>query len=169
MRTIVLIGFPGSGKSTVGKKLASRLFLPFYDTDVYFSQKYRISIPDFFSQYGENFFRVCEHSVLLELLQKPVCVISAGGGMPCFFNAMDLMRESAVTVYLKMSPKSLFDRLSHSKKERPLLKGKTPEELNTYIEETLREREPFYQRADICVKGEDLDFTSLVESLRFFH
>ena len=166
MKTIVLVGFPGSGKSTVGKRLASRLSLPFFDTDSYFSQKYRISIPDFFLKYGEDFFRICENSVLKELLQLPPCVISAGGGTPCYFGAMELMNSSAITVYLKLSPKSLLDRLSHSKKERPLLMGKTPEELSEYIENTLLQREVFYQQALLSVKGENMDLDMLIEKIQ---
>ena len=166
MRTIVLVGFPGSGKSTVGKRLSARLSLPFYDTDFYFSQKYHISVSDFFSKYGEDFFRVCENAVLKELLLLPPCVISVGGGTPCFFNAMDLMNEHAVTVYLKLSPKSLYDRLSHSKKERPLLVGKSHEALLKYIEDTLVQREVFYQKASVCIKGENMDVDTLVETLQ---
>ena len=168
MRTIVLVGFPGSGKSTVGKRLSARLSLPFYDTDACFSVKYHISIPDFFSKYGEEFFRVCENSVLKELLQLPPCVISVGGGTPCYFNAMELMNESAVTVYLKLSAKSLFDRVYHSKKERPLLAGKSPEELLAYIETTLPQRECFYEKAQVCVKGENMNVNALVERLQHF-
>ena len=166
MRTIVLLGFPGSGKSTVGKRLSTRLSLPFYDTDLYFSQKYHISISDFFSKYGEDFFRICENSVLKELLQLPPCVISVGGGTPCFYNAMELLNESAVTVYLKLSPKSLCDRIFHSKKERPLTAGKTKEELMAYIESTLPQREVFYEKAQVCIKGENLDVDALVEMLQ---
>ena len=166
MRTIILVGFPGSGKSTVGKRLAARLSLPFYDTDFFFSQKYRISIPDFFSKYGEEFFRICENTVLKELLQFPPCVISVGGGTPCHFNAMELMNASAVTVYLKLSSRSLFERLLHSKKERPLVIGKSPEALIAYIEETLPMREVFYEKAKVCVKGDNIDTDTLIEKLQ---
>lgn len=168
MRTIILVGFPGSGKSTVGKRLASRLSLPFYDTDSCFSQKYHISISDFFSKYGEEYFRICENSVLKELLQLSPCVISVGGGTPCHFNAMELMNSAAVTVYLKLSPVSLLERLSHSKKERPLLMGKTLEKIMEYIETTLPQREVYYQQAKICVKGESLDINALIETLQHF-
>ena len=161
-----MVGFPGSGKSTVGKRLAARLSLPFYDTDFFFSQKYRISIPDFFSKYGEEFFRICENTVLKELLQFPPCVISVGGGTPCHFNAMELMNASAVTVYLKLSSRSLFERLLHSKKERPLVIGKSPEALIAYIEETLPMREVFYEKAKVCVKGDNIDTDTLIEKLQ---
>ena len=163
MKTIVLVGFPGSGKSTVGKRLASRLSLPFYDTDSFFESKYHISVSDFFSKYGEEFFRICEKSVLEELLSKPTCVIATGGGTPCRTDSILLIKESAFSVYIKLSQKSLSDRLSHSKKIRPLVMGKTPDELSAYIEELLPKREFFYNQADLCVKGEDMDVGTLVE------
>ena len=166
MKTIVLVGFPGSGKSTVGRRLASRLSLPFYDTDSYFETKYHITVSDFFSKYGEDFFRICEKSVLEELLFLPPCVIATGGGLPCHGDAMQLINESALSVYIKLSQKTLFDRLLHSKKVRPLLFGKTSEELLAYIEETLLQREVFYSRATICVKGENMDVDALVNSLQ---
>ena len=165
MKTIILVGFPGSGKSTVGKRLASRLSLPFYDTDVYFTQKYHISISDFFSTYGEKFFRICENSVLKELLALPPCVISTGGGLPCYFEAMELMNETAFTIYLKLSPKSLFNRLYYSKKERPLVKNMTQEVLSRYVEQTLQQRDIFYSKAKLCIKGEDMKLDDLVEKL----
>ena len=166
MRTIVLVGFPGSGKSTVGKRLASRLSLPFYDTDSYFEAKYRISVSDFFAKYGEDFFRICEKSVLSELLSLPPCVIATGGGLPCYFDSMQAIKESSFSIYIKLAPKSLLDRLLHSKKKRPLLLEKTSEELFAYIEKTLPQREFFYNQAEICVKGENMDVNVLVDSIQ---
>lgn len=166
MKSIVLVGFPGSGKSTVGRRLASRLSLPFYDTDSSFEEKYRITVSDFFAKYGENFFRICEKSVLEELLSFPPCVIAAGGGTPCYFNSMELINGSALSVYIRLSPKSLFERLSHSRKVRPLLSGKSPEELLAYIEEVLPQREIFYTQAALCVKGENMDVNVLVDSVQ---
>ena len=166
MKTIVLVGFPGSGKSTVGRCLASRLSLPFYDTDSYFEGKYHITVSDFFAKYGEEFFRICEKSVLEELLSFPPCVIATGGGTPCQFDLMRRIKDSALSVYIKLSQKSLFDRLLHSKKVRPLVSGKSPEDLLAYIEETLPRREIYYNQAEICVKGENMDINLLVDSIQ---
>ena len=166
MKTIVLVGFPGSGKSTLGRRLASRLSLPFFDTDSFFETKYHISVSDFFSKYGEDFFRICEKSVLEELLSFPPYVIATGGGLPCHGDAMQMINDSAISIYIKLSPKSLFDRLFHSKKVRPLLVGKSQEELCAYIEEVLPQREIFYSRATICVKGESMDVNALVDSVQ---
>lgn len=169
MRTIVLVGFPGSGKSTVGKRLASRLSLPFYDTDSFFERKYHLSISDFFSKYGESAFRICEHKVLTEILSFPPCVVATGGGLPCFFNAMSLIGTNAISVYIELSPQSLLDRLVHSKKPRPLLAGKTQEEIAAYIAEELPRRDFFYRQAKLNIKGESLcidDLVSLIQQVQ---
>lgn len=165
MKTIVLVGFPGSGKSSVGRRLAARLSLPFYDTDSYFEAKYHITISDFFTKYGEDFFRICEHQVLTELLSLPPCVIATGGGTPCYADSMQQINNLAISVYLKLSPHSLLDRLSHSKKVRPLLIGKAPDQIVGFISETLPMREIFYSQAKICVKGESLQISELVNTL----
>lgn len=168
MKSIVLVGFPGSGKSTVGKRLASRLSLPFYDTDSFFETKYRISVSDFFAKYGEKYFRICEKSVLDELLLLPPCVIATGGGLPCHLDSMQSINDSALSIYIKLSPKSLLDRLLHSKRVRPLVLGKSESELYAYIEEELPMREVFYSQAAICIKGENLDIDALVDSIQHF-
>lgn len=159
---IVLIGFPGSGKSTIGKKLAHHLNFTFFDVDQYFEEKNHITIPNFFKKYGEEIFRKTEHLILKELLQKEHIVISTGGGTPCFYGNMDLILENSLSVYIKMAPISLLDRLSHSKKVRPLIKDKTPDEIKEFIENLLPLREKFYRTADVIIKGENLDFDHLL-------
>ena len=112
---IVLIGFPGSGKTTIGKKLAKILNYEFVDLDKWFETKYHISIADFFIKYCETPFRVSEHQLLTEVLLLENVVISTGGGTPCFHGNMDLIVAQACSVYIKMAPLSLHDRLMHSK------------------------------------------------------
>lgn len=159
---IVLIGFPGSGKSTIGKKLAHHLNFDYIDIDHYFEELNHISIPLFFKKYGEDIFRKSEHLILKELLQKENIVISTGGGTPCFHGNMDLILENSFSVYIKMSPISLLDRLSHSKKVRPLIQDKTPDEIKEFIKNLLPVREKFYMTADLIIKGENLDFDHLL-------
>ncbi|MCQ2279231.1 MAG: shikimate kinase [Bacteroidales bacterium] len=166
MERIVIVGFPGAGKSSVGRRLAARLNWNFVDTDTYFESKYHISIPDFFSKYGEDFFRISEATVLKEVLKLSHVVISTGGGMPCFFENMDLIVSSSCAVYLKLSPKSLATRLAVSHKVRPLVTGNGLEEITEYVEKTLVEREVFYSRAQITVKGESLVLDDLLALLR---
>ncbi len=165
MRSIVLVGFAGAGKTTIGKRLASNLGMEFVDCDAKFEKKYKLSISLFFEKYGEKAFRECEYSLLKELLQVDNCVIATGGGAPCFFDAMDLILRHSVSVYIKMSPKSLFVRLSNSQRKRPLTIGKTPSELMTYIENTLCQREVFYSRAMYTIKGENFNYEQLQQCL----
>lgn len=163
MNRIVLIGFPGCGKSTHGKRLASRLGLDFYDTDAEFEKYYHISIVDFFSKYGESAFRTCERQLLLKLLDHDHCVISTGGGTPCFGDNMNLILQRSLSVYIKLSAVSLQVRLSQSKKRRPLLMNMTDDQLLGYVEETLASRENDYSRANLIVKGEDLTAEKLYQ------
>jgi len=162
---IVLVGFPGSGKTTIAKKLATRLHYEFVDSDSFFESKYHISIPDFFKKFGEEIFRKTEHLILEELLLQNNVVISTGGGTPCFLGNMDLIKNNSFSIYIKMSPLSLTDRLIHSKKNRPLIQNKTPEEIELYVNDTLKKRDPFYNQADRVIKGESIDLDQLVSLL----
>ena len=163
---VILVGFPGCGKSSVGKKLAAKSGLRFVDLDEAFEEEYHITIPDFFQKYNETAFRSCERKVLINKLQEDDIVLSSGGGTPCFSDNMQLMKDSGIVVYIKMAPTSLFDRLSHAKRPRPLVQNKTPEELQQYIDNTLPLREPVYQQAHLTVKGESIDIDGLWRELK---
>ncbi len=162
---IILIGFPGCGKSSAGKRLAAKLGCKFVDLDDAFEEAYHVSIPIFFARYNETAFRSCERKVLLDKLQEDNIVLSSGGGTPCFADNMQLMKENGTVVYIKMSPASLFDRLTHAKRPRPLVQKRTPEELRQYIETTLSQREVFYNQAHLTVKGESIDIEGLYKKL----
>ncbi len=150
-KPIFLIGYMGSGKTTLAKKLASKLELPFIDTDDEIVKEIGMSITEYFQLHGEEKFRELERKQLLKTVQQNA-IVSTGGGSPCFFDNMQWMNENGISVYLQMSPKSLFDRLSQSKpNKRPILIGKTEEELFNFITEKLTEREPFYQQAHLII------------------
>ncbi len=144
-----------SGKSTVGKKLANLMNLKHIDTDKVFETKYNITISSFFEKYGENLFRELEHKILLETIKEDNCIISTGGGLPCFHNNIEIIKENGISIYLNMSPISIIHRINNSKKKRPLLQNKSPEELQEYIEKLLKEREILYNQANLKIKGED--------------
>lgn len=147
MIRIILIGYMGAGKTTVGKALAQELNLTFYDLDWYIEERYRRTVPQLFAERGEAGFREIEKRVLHEVAEFEDVVISSGGGTPCFFDNMDYMNGQARTVYLKASSDVLFQHLKMGKTERPLLKNKTDEELKQYIQDSLAAREPFYSKA----------------------
>ncbi len=152
-----------SGKSTVGKRLARKLNYDFVDLDLCFEEKYHISVDDFFTKYGDDAFRKIETKLLNEILKKDNIVISAGGGTPCFNENMKLMKKNGVSVYLKMHINSLKDRILNSKKQRPLLKNISKDQIDDFLSDHLSKREVFYQQADFTVKGENVDVEGMVK------
>jgi len=163
---IVLVGYMGSGKSTLGKKLASKLGFSFYDTDQIIEEQYKISIYNFFEKYEEDVFRKIEYDVLKNALIHNNAVISTGGGTPCFRNNMDIINKNSYSVYIKMHIDSIETRLINSKKSRPLLKDISQTNLKAFIEKQLLEREKYYNQANLIIKGEKLDINYLIESLK---
>ena len=162
---IVLVGFMCSGKTTFGKLLSNYLNKPFIDIDEYISQKQNKTVADIFSEYGENYFRQLEHSSLKELLQAPPSVIASGGGTPCFNNNMDLMNNSAITVYLQTNAQTIFEWLKGKKYERPLLEGKTDSELLNYIKDLLEKRKKYYEQAHITIAAINPNVKDLVDKI----
>ena len=147
MTRIILIGYMGAGKTTIGRALAKDLGIPFYDLDWYIESRMRKKVPQIFAERGEEGFRKIEHNMLHEVAEFEDVIISCGGGTPCFFDNIDYMNGHAMTVYLKADPDVLYDHLRMGRTERPLLTGKTPDELRLFIAEQLRLREPFYSKA----------------------
>ena len=147
MKRIILIGYMGSGKTTVGRALAKELGLPFYDLDWYIENRMRKKVSQIFAEQGEEGFRRIEHNMLHEVAEFENVVISCGGGTPCFFDNMEYMNQQADTVYLKASPEVLYAHLQMGKGVRPLLLNKTPDEVQQFIREQLAYREHFYSQA----------------------
>ena len=162
---IFLIGFMGSGKTTIGRRLVERIGFDFVDTDRFIEMQQGMTVSEIFARRGEAAFREMERGILLELQKTEYAVVSTGGGMPCYGNNMDVMLESGKVVYLKTSPQALARRLFRSHSERPLIKGKTEKELQQYIIEKLAEREPFYNRAHIIIQTENFSMEGLLQAL----
>lgn len=147
MKRIILIGYMGAGKTTVGRQLALDLGLQFYDLDWYIEMRYHTTVAKIFAEKGEDGFRELERNMLHEVAEFEDVVLSCGGGTPCFFDNIDYMNSLAETVYLKCSPEVLAMHLKMGKVERPLIKGKSDDELLAYIRESLDKRLPFYTKA----------------------
>lgn len=147
MQRIILIGYMGAGKTTIGKELAKELGLMFYDLDWYITSRMRRTVAEIFAQEGEEGFRRIERNMLHEVAEFENIVLSCGGGTPCFFDNIDYMNSLGDTVYLKATPEVLYAHLKMGKSVRPLLLNKTPEEVRTFVREQLKEREPFYSKA----------------------
>jgi len=144
--TIILIGFMGSGKTTMGKKLAKKLNYSFLDVDKEIENLVGMSIPKIFETKGENYFRTLEKQ-FVEKIDVNNTVISTGGGLPCFNNNIEYLNKIGVTIYLKYSAIELFERLKLEIENRPVLKGKSNEELLLFIEELLNKRKSCYEKA----------------------
>ncbi len=174
MKRIFLIGYMGAGKTTIGKELAKHLSLSFIDLDAYIQSKYRKTIAEIFDNLGEKEFRKIEKKTLNEVSLIEDVVISTGGGAPCFFDNMEVMNNAGVTVYIEAEPEELASRLLASKTVRPLIAGKSKEELIPFISEHLKKRERYYNKAQIVyhtdrmISKDEVNFTvsGLEELLR---
>ena len=147
MTRIILIGYMGAGKTTIGKALSKELGITFYDLDWYIESRMRKTVSEIFAERGEEGFRQIEYNMLHEVAEFEDVIISCGGGTPCFFDNMDYLNQQGQVVYLKAEPEVLYKHLQMGRVERPLLKGKSKEELLMFIKEQLEKREPFYTKA----------------------
>ena len=152
---IYLVGYMGCGKSTIGRKVAEILRISFVDLDKYIEERYIKTVPAIFAEEGEERFREKERISLLEVSQFENVVVGTGGGAPCFFDNMEVMNNNGVTVYIAPDTDVLATRLLKSKTERPLIVGKSPEELISFINNALLKRAPFYEKAKIIIRGEN--------------
>ncbi len=162
---IYLIGYMGCGKSTLGRRLANHLGVQFVDMDHYIEERNCKTIPQIFEEEGEAEFRKKERKALEELSEFTDIVIATGGGAPCFFDNIDLMNRTGKTIYLNIDPTILADRLLHSKTERPLIKGKSRDELVAFIDDTLKKRNEFYMQAKYQITLPDVELASVEEQL----
>ena len=161
---IFLTGFMGSGKTTSGRRLASRLGYDFVDLDDAIELETGLTIGELFRE-SEMRFREKEREVLLKLINLDNSVIATGGGTPCFFDNMTWMNRHGLTIYLSLTNGSLFHRLAPSKENRPLICHMGDIELMEYIMDSLVIREPYYKMSAITVTGEDLDVNRLSDRI----
>ncbi len=144
---IILLGYMGAGKTTVGKALSKDLDMPFYDLDWYIENRMHRTVKQIFDERGEDGFRKIEHNMLHEVAEFENVIISCGGGTPCFFDNMDYMNQQGETIYLKATPEVLYGHLKMGRTVRPLLLNKTPDEVKAFVRQQLSEREKFYGKA----------------------
>lgn len=157
MKCIILVGYMCAGKTTVGKALAKELGRTFYDLDWYVEERFHKKVPQIFAEEGEDRFRDLERRMLHEVAEFENIVLSCGGGTPCHFDNMDYMNSVAETYYLKATPETLIQHIAISRGERPLLKGKSPDELREFVSAQLAEREPYYEKAQHIIDINVLD------------
>lgn len=150
---ITLIGYMGSGKSSLGEILSKKLDLIFYDLDSIISETYGVSIFSFFKKEGESSFRKIEHLMLKTIIKKKKSyILSVGGGTPCFYKNIYLLNKFSKTIYIKIDTYTLFNRLILEKEKRPLISNFSKKELYRFIMKHLLKRVPFYEQASIKIK-----------------
>ena len=157
-----IIGFKNSGKTTFGRELAKMLALDFIDLDEYIEKKENKGIPELYTSLGEDGFRSLEWKSLKEVVHNTNIIISTGGGAPCHCDNMTLMEKYGDVIYLKVSDNTLVGRLKVAAEDRPIVKGKSEDELWQYVA-SLRDRcEHHYLRAKYIVDGDNLDMEVVV-------
>jgi shikimate kinase len=155
----------GAGKTTHGKRLAGLLNHEFIDLDDFIEKNLNKRIPEIFHEDGEDYFRQKEAFFLRGLEKKENLVLAVGGGTPCYHSNMEWMNQNGRTVYLKLEPEAILSRLWYSKTERPLITGKSKDEVKDYIEKTLDLREQYYLKAKDIIDGRSLNTKDLKKYL----
>ena len=157
MIRVFLMGFMGAGKTTLGKALAKDLGISFIDLDHFIESRYMKSVSQIFAAKGEQGFREIESRLLREAGEFDDVIVSCGGSTPLIGDNMDYMLSQGQTVYLKCDNATLMRRLKVASATRPLIAGKSDEELSEFIESETRRREPGYLRAEYICPGDRLE------------
>ena len=155
----------GAGKTSVGKVMARKLGLGFYDLDFFIEERFRRKVADIFAERGEEGFRKIEYNMLHELAEFEDVVIAVGGGTPCFFDNMDYMNSKGITVFMNASPEIIVRHLKISHTVRPLLQQKQGQELIDHISHHLEQRLPYYEKAQYNINVDTLDSFEKIDQL----
>ena len=163
---IFLIGFMGSGKTHWGKLLGEHLHLPFYDLDEVIVQVEEQPVTAIFEEKGEEYFRLLEKDLLEGIINDhPGLVLSCGGGTPCFFNNIDLMKKEGTVVWLNTSIDKLTERLLKEKAKRPIIKNLSDDALHSFILKKMNDRRLYYEQADVHVEEDEATIDSLLQQI----
>ena len=161
---LFLVGYAGSGKSTIARRIARRLGLRVVDTDKCVEEQVGASVADIFLYEGEEYFRRSERKVVEELTSDADLIVATGGGLPTWSDNMELLNRRGITIYLRRKPEQILSRLSaYGREKRPMFRGKNDEELLAFMYEQLAQREAYYAASKIVVDCATLSDDELVE------
>lgn len=164
MSPVFLIGYMGSGKTTLGRGVEARAHKTFIDLDEFIEEQTDMPIKEIFARQGEEGFRIIERDYLRKLALREDILIACGGGTPCFFDNIDIMNRQGVTVWLDASVDKLHRRLSEAKSLRPLIAGLDDDQLRAFITESLDSRRPYYSQAKYRFDADNLDTVEELKS-----
>mgnify|MGYP001162264442 CR=1 FL=1 len=159
--SVFLIGYMGSGKSNIGRKLSKIMDIPFIDLDSLIEKKLGVSIHNIFREKGERFFREQEHATLLNLPCVNKSIIASGGGTPCFFDNHNFMKTIGSTIYLKVTTDELCNRLQLDDKRPLLFNNKL--NLKDFVNNQLLDREKYYQMSDYIIESDNISINQVHE------
>jgi len=163
---IFLIGYMCSGKTTLGKQIAERLGIPFIDLDKEIESTSGKTIVSIFQTDGEDGFREIEKTELLKQIKnQQQFVMATGGGTPCYFKNMDVMKKNGLTIFLNVGVKELVRRNLQATELRPLLLGMNELQMNAFITDHLKQRLPFYKKSSFTLKESDTDMERIVQEI----
>lgn len=150
---LILVGYAGSGKSSLAKRLSKALGVGYVDTDTLVEQSVGATVADIFHYEGEEYFRRAERGVLESLVAEGYNgIVATGGGLPTWRDNMERLNSMGTTIYLQRSPEQILSRLSaYGREKRPMFRGKSDEELLQFMREHIAEREPYYAKANVVV------------------
>lgn len=155
--TLFIIGYMASGKTTFGRALARKTGMQHIDLDFYIEQRFHSTVREIFAQKGEAEFRRIESAMLREVGEMEDTVVSCGGGTPCFGDNLDYMNTRGLTVCLQASDDVIADRIIQAGNKRPLMAGKSREEILMTLKEHMEARRPYYDRAQLIISGDRLE------------
>lgn len=165
MKPIFLIGYPGCGKTTLGRALADHLKINFYDLDHYITSRFRTTIPEMFATVGEEEFRRRESVMLREIGEMENVIIACGGGTPCFHDNMEYMDKNGTTVWLKASEPVLIERILRAGKRRPMFADcLTDDAVRQHLKTLGEQREKIYARAHYSFNADELESRAMIDN-----
>jgi len=165
---IYLIGFMGSGKSSLGVQLGEKINRPYFDLDNRIEEKEGKSISEIFTDKGEDYFRKIEQNILFSYSSNSKSVISLGGGACCNDLSWNFLDQNGLIIYLKVSEGTLFERLKQNRSKRPLIANLSDEDLKKVISEKLKDRLSYYERAHFTFDSESTSLDFLVKHIEAF-
>lgn len=163
---IYIIGYMGSGKTTIAKELSNMLKLPYVDTDKEIQKKTNYTINEIFKKFDEIYFRKKEKEILTSITGNKI--VSTGGGLPIYSDNMRYIKKNGISIYLKTPIQILYNRLKNSSDNRPLIQNIKNSDLKKFINKQIKQREYFYKQANYILETKDLSKEEILRKIHSF-